>query len=73
MKVKIGKLKDQDSNYWLPLAPLYNNIYNMTKLALKYKHTFTNGKLMEVTSLLLVVFHTLCHWWCIAHVFLLQF
>ena len=31
MKVKIRKLRDQDSNCCLPLGPLYNNIYNITK------------------------------------------
>ena len=42
MKVKIGKLKEQDSNCCLPLDPLYNNRYNMAKLSFKYTHTFTH-------------------------------
>ena len=41
MKVKIRKLRAQDSNCCLPLGPLYNNIYNITKLTFRYRHTFT--------------------------------
>ena len=48
MKVKIRKLRDQDSNCCLPLGPLYNNICNITKLTFRYRHTLTYKNTMPV-------------------------